>query len=187
MSATFWSRALKLGIGRLDGTASAQALERPLAEQTPAVTFNDDALTRVVEQSQGYPYFLQLWGAALWRGARDGDSTRIDERLVEAAAVEFDRERTAYYEDRREELERQALLGVAVRVADAFAKRTTLSGVELNAAITAALGQEETSGEVLRCRDDLAGVGYVWKPPDAGDVWQPGIPSLAAYVAACDA
>ena len=184
MSATFWSRAEKLGIGRLDEAAAALALARPLAEQAPAIIFDEDALARVVEESQCYPYFLQLWGAALWTATRTRAATRIDGPLVNAAALEFGRQSSAYYEDRREELERQELLAVAAGVAAAFAERATLRSGELNAMIAEALPGESSTAQVLECRDRLAMVGYVWKPPDAEDVWQPGIPSLMTYVAA---
>ena len=183
MSATFWSRAEKLGIGRLDEEAAALALVRPMAEQTPAIAFDEGALAHVVEESQRYPYFLQLWGAALWAAARSRAATRIDRSLVADAASEFSRQRTAYYEDRREELERQELLAVAAGVAGAFAGRATLHGSELNAVIAEALPGESSAAEVLGYRDRLAAVGYVWKPPDAEALWQPGIPSLMTYVA----
>ena len=183
MSVTFWSRAEKLGIGRLDEAAAALALARPLAEQTPAITFDEVALVRVVEESQGYPYFLQLWGAALWTAARSRDAARIDEPLVAVAAPEFGQQSSAYYEDRREELERQELLAVAAGVGAAFGGRATLRSGELNALIAEALPADNSTAQVLRCRDRLAAIGYVWKPPDAEDVWQPGIPSLMDYVA----
>ena len=183
MSATFWSRAEKLGIGRLDEAAAGLALVRPLAEQMPAIVFDESALAHVVEESQRYPYFLQLWGASLWATARSRAATRIDGSLVADAAPEFGRQRTAYYEDRREELERQELLAVGARVAGAFGGRATLHSRELNAVIAEALAQASSTAEVLGCRDRLAMLGYVWKPPDAEAVWQPGIPSLMTYVA----
>ena len=183
MSATFWSRAEKLGIGRLEQSAAASALVRPLAEQVPAIVFDEGALAHVIEESQCYPYFLQLWGAALWAAARSRAATRIDGSLVADAALEFSRQRTAYYEDRREELERQELLTIAAGVAGAFGGRATLHGSELNAALAEALPGERSTAEVLGCRDRLASVGYVWKPPDAEALWQPGIPSLMTYVA----
>ena len=184
MSATFWSRSEKLGIGRLDEAAAGLALTRPLAEQVPAITFDADALSHVVEESQRYPYFLQLWGAALWAVARSRAATRIDASIVADAAAEFGRQRTAYYEDRREELERQELLGVAAAVAGAYGGgRATLHGSELSAVIAEALPGETSTAEVLGCRDRLAIVGYVWKPPEAEAVWQPGIPSLMTYIA----
>ena len=183
MSASFWSRGEKIGVGRLDDAASAAALVRPLAEQTPAIAFDGAALARVVEESQGYPYFLQLWGAALWTAARSRGAARIDESLVAAAAPEFGRERSAFYEDRREELERHGLLAVAAGMAAVFEGRETLRGGELNAAIADTLATDGSTAQVLECRDRLATVGYVWKPPDGEDAWQPGIPSLMDYVA----
>ena len=184
LSATFWSRAEKLGIGRLDAAAAALALVRPLDEQVPAIVFDEDALTCVVEQSQCYPYFLQLWGAALWTAARTSATTRIDLPLVQAAALEFGRQSAAYYEDRREELERQELLAVAAGIATVFAERATLRSSELNALIAKALPNGSATAQVLECRDRLAWLGYVWKPPDAPNVWQPGIPNLMTYIAA---
>ena len=78
MSATFRDRARQLGIGRLDETAAAAALTHPLARQEPAVAFTDPALRQVIDESQGYPYFLQVWGAALWEAAEATGETVID-------------------------------------------------------------------------------------------------------------
>ena len=181
MSATFWSRGEKMGIGRLDPEAAAQALTRPMAAAAPAITFDDDALAHAVDESQHYPYFLQLWGAALWSAAQAAGSARINAVLTAQAANEFAVERSAYYEDRREELERRELLSLAASVARAFSTQTTLRSHELNAAIAESAGVDEV-GEILQRRDQLATVGFVWKPPTAEDAWQPGIPSLMSYV-----
>ena len=40
------------------------------------------------------------------------------------------------------------------------------------------------SHEVIQCQYHLINVGYVWKAPGAGGVWQPGILSLMDYVEA---
>ncbi len=181
MSASFWNRAKHIGVGRLDEAAAAEALVRPFAEQEPAVTFDDPALRRVVDESQCYPYFLQVWGAALWEAAAERAATRIDDAVVAEARRTFDVERAAYYEHRRDEMERQDLLPVAGAVADAFAGRATLAQDELNAVIGEALAGASTP-ETVACRDRLALVGYVWKPPGTGDRWQPGIPSLMQYL-----
>lgn len=183
MSATFWSRGEKMGIGRLDPEAAAQALTRPMATATPPITCDDDALAHVVEESQRYPYFLQLWGAALWSAARAADAARVNAAIVTQATRDFAAQRSAYYEDRCEELERRELLPLAASIARAFASQTTLRSRELNAVITESSGVAEF-GEVLQRRDQLAAVGFVWKPPAAEDAWQPGIPSLVSYVSA---
>ena len=183
MSATFWSRGEKMGIGRLGPEAAALALTRPMAAADPPITFDDEPLAHVVEESQRYPYFLQLWGSALWSVAQAVGATRINEVLAGQAADEFATRRSAYYEDRREELERRELLPLAASVARAFSTRTTLRSHELNAVIEESSGVDGV-GEILQRRDQLATVGFVWKPPAAEDAWQPGIPSLMSYVAA---
>ena len=81
------------------------------------------------------------------------------------------------------ELERRDLLPIAARVADAFEGQVSLAQRTVNAAIADALGIDSAS-TVAQCRDRLAAVGYVWSPPGAGDVWQPGIPSLVRHVRA---
>lgn len=181
MSATFWSLGEKMGIGRLDPEAAAQALTRPMAAAEPPITFHDDVLAGVVEESQRYPYFLQLLGSALWSAARAAPSPRIDRAVVAQAAADFGAQRSAYYEDRREELERGELLPLAASVARALSAKATLRSHELNAVIAESSGTEGMD-EVLHLRDQLATIGFVWKPPAVEDTWQPGIPSLMDYV-----
>ena len=181
MSATFWDRARHIGVGLLDEAAAASALVRPFADQDPPIAFEAAALRRVLDESQCYPYFIQIWGAALWDAATQQGRTSIDEAVVAGVSRAFDLERGTYYEHRRDELERQDLLGVAASVADAFAERATLAQDELNAVIADTQALDSTP-DIVRCRDRLAMVGYVWKPPGAGDRWQPGIPSLMRYV-----
>ena len=181
MSATFWNRARHIGVDLLDDAAAATALERPFAEQNPAMSFDEAPLRRVLDESQRYPYFLQLWGAALWDAATQQKKTRIDETVAATAGRVFGPERSAYYEHRRDELERRDLLRAADAVADAFAARATLAQDELNAVIAGALGLDSTP-ETVQCRDRLTMLGYVWKPPGGGDRWRPGIPSLMRYL-----
>ena len=181
MSATFWSRGEKMGIGRLEPEAAALALTRPMAAANPPITFDDDALAQVVEESQRYPSFLQICGSALWSAAQAAGATRINAVVVAQAASDFATQRSAYYEDRREELERRELLPLAASVARAFSTQKTLRSHELNAVIAESSGVDEFR-EVLQRRDQLATVGFVWKPPAAEDAWQPGIPSLMSYV-----
>lgn len=181
MSATSWNRAKHIGVGPLDEDAAADALVRPLAEQDPAITFDAAALRRVLDESQCYPYFLQLWGAALWDAATQRAAARIDQAMVAQASCAFEMERNAYYEHRRDELERQNLLPAAGAIADAFASRALLAQDELNGVIADALASDSTP-ETVQHRDRLAMVGYVWKPPGAGDRRQPGIPSLMRYL-----
>ena len=182
MSATFWSRGKRIGIGLLSESASASALARPLAEQSSSISFEDDALRRAVVESQCYPYFLQLFGAALWASAQASGTARIDISVVGHAEKQFSVERSAYYEDRRDELKRSGLLDPAVRLARTFRDQTQVREHDLDAAIAAAPVADRTAEEVNQCRESLADLGFVWKAPGDEDRWQPGIPSLMTYV-----
>ena len=182
MSATFWSRGKRIGIGLLSESASASALARPLAEQSSSISFEDDALRRAVVESQCYPYFLQLFGAALWASAQASGTARIDISVVGHAEKQFSVERSACYEDRRDELKRSGLLDPAVRLARTFRDQTQVREHDLDAAIAAAPVADRTAEEVNQCRESLADLGFVWKAPGDEDRWQPGIPSLMTYV-----
>ena len=81
VNATFVERSEMIGLGRLDEQASADAISKPLEEQGIQIT--DDALSIIVEDSQCYPYFLQLWGSSLWDEADKEKLTCItDEQVV---------------------------------------------------------------------------------------------------------
>ena len=185
MSATFWDRAEQIGMGLLDESATSDALSRPFEAETPPATFEAGALSRAVEASQCYPYFVQLIGAALWDVAAANGHGTIDGGVVAQAASAFDQGRGTYYHHRHNELERAGLLDVASAIARAFGNRDQLTQAEVDAAIAgtqAVSGTKESQGEAIRIRDGLAAVGYVWNPPGGGHVWRPGIPSLMAHI-----
>ena len=180
MSATFWDRAEQVGVGRLDTAAAAAALVKPLNEA--GISLEGAALDSVVEDSQRYPYFLQLWGAALWATARTEGAARIDDAVVARAGAQVNRKRTDYYRHRYGEFKDKSLLDVAARVADAFAGMETMREHELDAVIAAALPPGSEAAQTNRGRKLLGKLGYVWNPPGADDTWQPGIPSLMTYM-----
>ena len=184
MSATFWGRSERLGIGRLDDTAAAAALTRPLSGLEPPIALEDCVLDRAVVDSQGYPYFVQLWGAELWKAATRAGVESIDTDIAARAVEAFSVKQSSFYQDRYVELERRDLLSVAERVAVAFNERETLTGREFDAAVAATRAANRTGGPVRHIRDDLSELGYVWKPPEGDNLWHPGIPSLMDYVKA---
>lgn len=188
MSATFWDRAEQMAIGLLGRPASAAALTRPFEDETPPITFEAGHLARVIDDSQCYPYFLQLFGAALWDALVASGETMIGGADVARAAEVFRRRQRTYYHHRRNELERGGLLGVAVELAHVFGGRATIVQDEVDAAIADALGTGGAAAEasdpqrIIRIRDDLAAVGYIWNPIGEQDAWRPGIPSLMGYI-----
>ncbi len=69
-------------IGPLEPSAATVAISKPLAVHH--VNVNEDALGRIVEETQGYPYFLQEWGKHAWDMAAASPITLDD---VERASV----------------------------------------------------------------------------------------------------
>ena len=76
-------------VDRLDDASATEALVGPaLREQ---VRYEAAALAEILEQSQGYPYFLQEWGKHCWNCAASSPITGDDAvAATEAALAELD-------------------------------------------------------------------------------------------------
>ena len=181
LNATFWNRAERCPVGRLRPEASAAALRRPLEEEQ--IEIDEDAAAHIVRESQGYPYFVQVWGEAVWQQIRGSEDTR--QRIVRAdaarAQASFDRSKNGYYLERYDELVDRELLPVARTVADAFAQRSLLNDEQLDAAIARGLGDARRPEIVNAARTALSHLGYVWRP-ETEPMWEAGIPNLMTYV-----
>lgn len=186
LSATFWERCQPIaGIGRLDVDACVEALEKPLTEF--GIGFQPEVLDEVVAESQRYPYFLQLWGKALWDQIRHSvEQTgkraldRIGATLLAAARPEFERSKNGFYAVRYRQLEQAGLLSAARAVALAFRERQNLSDNEVRRVLAGALPDADDA-TIAGISSVLQGHGYIWAPPD-DVVLEPGIPSLMDYV-----
>ena len=184
IDATFWERCQPvLGVGRLDQAATREALLRPLNAETPKITFEEDALQQVVSESQQYPYFVQLWGEALWQQVQDSGVNRIDEAVVDWARPEFDRSKTTFYEFRYKQFNQGPLLEAAKAVAVAFTRQGPPTDAELNQVVAAALPDGTAAEQVDAVSKRLHHLGYIWTPPGSMAP-EPGIPSLMDYVQA---
>jgi hypothetical protein len=72
-------------IGALPPPAAKIAIGKPAAAQ--GVKVNEDALGQIVQETRGYPYFLQEWGKHAWDTAAKSPITRHDVELASKAAV----------------------------------------------------------------------------------------------------
>ena len=182
MDASFWSRlgAGLLGIDRLDPAAAQTALVEPL--QAHDVRIEAKALEAVVEDSQCYPYFIQLWGDALWGNHLATGASELTAETVAAAKPKVDAWVADYYQSRYQELRAGGLTSAAVAVAPLFRENAAASEQELDAAL-AASGAEDAD-ERFATLERLNRLGYVWCPPGQGApmAWSAGIPSLMRYV-----
>ncbi len=67
-------------VGALDKESAIAAIKQPITEEEEQIT--DKALERIVEQTKGYPFFLQEWGFQVWNIA---DQSPIHEANIDQA------------------------------------------------------------------------------------------------------
>ena len=184
MEASFWSRLGEglMGVGRLDDDAAREALTKPLEEHDAAI--DASALKAVVEHSERYSYFIQLWGDALWQHRGATGKTTITMADVDATRPGVSAHIAHYHQIRYDELRDGRLLKAAMAVAPLFQEGldATAREHELDAALTKA-GIDDANARLLELRA-LNRLGYIWQPP--GQVppiaWSAGIPSLMTFV-----
>ena len=184
MDASFWGRLGEglLGIGRLSPSAAREALVKPLTAR--AVHIDDGALDVVVEDSQRYPYFIQLWGDALWKEHLATGTARLTDATVATVRPAVTAQVADYYQGRFEELEAGGLVPAAVAIARLFqgGMDASASNQDIDLALTSA-GLDDAADR-FAARDGLNRLSYVWCPPGQLPpvVWSAGVPSLMGYV-----
>jgi hypothetical protein len=72
-------------IGPLDAPAAELAIRKPAAAEGVEIT--DGALQRILQETHGYPYFLQEWGKHAWDTASASPITLQDVELASRSAV----------------------------------------------------------------------------------------------------
>lgn len=104
-------------IGSLNQDDAREAFAQPLAENGSDVKADTDLISRVVGEVEGYPYFIQLWGAELWDAAEIGEVDRLTTDLLETVRPDIYRRLDIdFYNPRVETLtpaEQDVLLGTA--------------------------------------------------------------------------
>lgn len=184
LDATFWERCPILPISRLNASTSADAVRIPLEARNRPISA--EALQQVVQESHGYPFFLQLWGRALWNKAETaGSAIGIDN--VNRARPEFEESRDLLYGLRYRELREQQLVTPAAALAAAFGTREELSESEVGGALKAALVGENlpsSPDDITDLLNRLHNLGYIWSPGgNLSNRYFSGIPSLMTFVA----
>ena len=187
MDVSFWNRLDegRLGIGLLSDAAARAALVEPLAAH--GVAIDAGALDAVVKDGQRYPYFIQVWGRALWDRRLATGATRLTAAHAEAARPDVAARITDYYQDRYLELDQSGWLTVAQQVAARFRSAPTLTYAELKSAVGAGLVPPPDPDSVQAALAALQRLGFVWCPPAQRTPvrYEPGIPSLMDHVLDC--
>lgn len=72
-------------VGPLDAASARRAISEPLRAERVAI--EPDALARIVEVTEGYPYFLQEWGKHTWNAAARTPITLADVHTAHGTAT----------------------------------------------------------------------------------------------------
>lgn len=183
MHAAFWERSAIHPLRRLDQAASSDAIRIPFQEAGKEIAA--DALETVVADSQGYPFFLQLWGKELWDQVRQS-SRPIGTADVNRVRPDLEFTRNSFYLERYRELDDSGLVAPAVALAEAYAGIESLDKTKVDEVLKAAIeadGQTVTSERLMQVREELHNLGYVWSPGGARkNLYFSGIPSLMSFV-----
>lgn len=137
-------------VGPLDRLEAHKALSIPAEAED--VRWQDEALDRVFHITEGYPYFVQEWGAQSWRAAR-GTPIKLEdvERATPIAIEELDNSFFRVRLDRLSPLERRYLRAMA----EAGEGERIASS-----AVAATLGK--TVGAAAPTRDSLIKKGMIY-------------------------
>ena len=184
MDVSFWDRLAEglLGVGRLTDAAARAALVKPLKRHRVAI--DEDALDAAIEDSQHYPYFIQLWGDALWQEHLANPGARLTTAEIAAVRDAVAARVANYYQSRYQELASAGLLAAAAAVAPLFqgSVDATATNQDIDSALLS-IGIEDAVDRFTACAE-LSRLSYVWCPPNQLPplVWSAGIPSLTTYV-----
>ncbi len=138
-------------IGPLDKADASSAIVKPLQEQ--GVEIQPTALRRIVEQTHGYPYFLQEWGKHAWDTAAQSPITRVDiEHAEKSTIAALDESFFRVRFDRLTPLEKRYLRAMA----------ELGPGPHRSGDITEVLHRRVT--ELGPTRNQLIAKGMVWSP-----------------------
>lgn len=138
-------------IGALDEPAARAALEKPAKAE--GVDFVPGALDAVLNETRGYPYFLQEWGKHAWDAATESPITKKDVDVAsESAVAALDEGFFRVRFDRLTPAEKRYLRAMA----------EIGPGPHRSGDIAAELGRKVTS--LGPTRSNLIAKGMVWSP-----------------------
>jgi hypothetical protein len=151
----------------LDEPDARYAIAEPARQR--AVIWQDDALDRVLEESQGYPAHLQLLADQVWAAAPGPDTIRVDDARagVTAGLAEIERRTLDPRWTRASDRQRELLAAIAVNNGH--------GSVQL---LRRTLGRDQAEWSWVR--DDLINEGDIFSPR-RGELTLT-IPSFAAYI-----
>ena len=184
--AGFWERSKICRLGRLSPEEAMQAITIPL--EKAGVSFAPGVAEQIVERTDSYPFFIQVWGNYIAERLEQTGARVISMDTVKEAEAKAIKQCALMFQDRRNEIRDMGLLAVAESVAHAFIQNGEphLHESALKEAIERGMAGEEpiTHERIIQKFFQLSYLGYIWEVnhPERGYGYEPGIPSLMSYV-----
>ena len=169
----------QIRIGRLDRAATIAALAEPAEDS--GRPFTEGAVRLVAEESQDYPYFIQLLGSAAWNAAeREGARTKSRSRRRDGASPRRRRRsRGSTAGGTMEAVKHRvdAALGPVVALLTRQRRAHRLRGAPFGPPPGRS---RETPTDRIRIAllEKLSDLGVIWETAD--NRWELGIPSFGA-------
>ncbi len=165
-------------IGRLDRSATLAALREPA--QASGRPFTQDAAGFLAEQSQDYPFFIQLLGSAAWEAAAE-DAVEISLREAQQGAAECVHTIETLYEGRYQEAREHRIEPVLAPLASLVSEHGgEITDSQLKPLLRHFGAEPEIPFDDLSLRGELSDLGVLW--PVRPGVWEMGIPGFANYL-----
>ena len=166
---TYTERLERIDLGLLDRDATAEAIREPFAAHADAEV-DELAIDAVHDGSGGYPWFVQLWGAALWDAATDPH--RIELPDARAAGSEVHDRTTAFFADRWSRVPSGRATSLVIALAEAG------GDVEVGALLDTL---DLTHQAISPARRELLDLGLCWAPARGRLAFT--VPGFASWVA----
>ena len=165
-------------VGRLRPAETITALAEPA--QMSGRPMSADAAALLAEESQDYPYFIQLLGNAAWKEAAEaGSGIGIDAARRGLAASRVPVER--FYSGRYDEAWNRKIASALEPLATLFAGRKgRLPQFELRERLVEIAAPDSFPLDEVALLNTLRDLGVVWEASPG--VWEMGIPSFADFV-----
>lgn len=176
--ATYLERAQSIRMERLDEESTRIALFQPFEEAGYKNRLSASDESRLIEQTQHYPHFIQCAGYAIWDVAEDTDNREINTLTLTAAEPAWEKEMTRMYAARYQELSKSLLEPYAEALALAFQREKFLDVADIRKIIAYVDPDVNPQQPIVRLED----LGYIWLAEGKGNLYEPGIPSLMGHV-----
>ena len=178
-AATYNERGFRtVRVGRLQRPETITALAEPA--RMSGHPMSADAAALLAEESQDYPYFIQLLGRAAWKEAAEvGSGIGLDAARRGLAVSRVPVER--FFSGRYDEAWRRKIASALEPLATLFADRKgRLPQFELRERLVEIAAPDSFPLDEVVLLNTLRDLGVVWEASPG--VWEMGIPSFADFV-----